>query len=62
MRFAPEGMARCKEHPEGLVRRVFERRQTVLAGYPVGLGVERTLHYECDICGKPLNPTGEDET
>lgn len=58
MEYVPDNLERCPDHPDALVRRIFERDFYVLNGEPAGSGInDRTVRFECANCRRALNET-----
>lgn len=56
MEYVPDNLERCPDHPDELVRRIFDRDFYVLNGERAGQGFnDRTVRFECAACCRVLN-------
>lgn len=54
MKYAPDGLERCHNHPEALVRHVFDRTVYTLNLVETHTLCDRTVKFECAECGREL--------
>lgn len=55
MNHAPRNLEHCQDHPDALVRHVYDADFYIMNGERAGSGVNRrTVNYECAECGKKL--------
>jgi hypothetical protein len=60
MNYAPDDLERCPDHPDALVRRIFDRTTYTLNQVETRTLHERTVGYECSECCRQLRILGHD--
>lgn len=50
---------RCPEHPDAMIRHLYDQNHCVLNGYPGGTGWQSNHRYECAKCGRQVREPAE---
>lgn len=58
MKYAPDNLEFCPEHPDARVRRVYDQTVYTLNQVETHVLSERTVGYECSACSRVLNIHG----